>query len=350
MAAPSEWPGSYLKCQIDDVLLLTIVYYSIGQGVNKLGHSFLDLYGPNWDKFVEGPMGDFTAEILCKVQSFALILLLTYSPADDDRAALALPGTESLIAPHVAGDFQWRWMGDTIKPKPIFAQGTSSLPAGPGGRAVTCPPAPPKGLSAPAAAMQNQTKESIPPAQPLHTDPEGRAGTCPPALAPLVPPAATQDSSNEPTPPALPQPLSMPTTLQLEVTSGASGDGHIEEEQDVEEPEVAEMTASGKDDRPGMSVLEEPQDVEMKNVDQDDQDDVVARESVALDDEEDENGDLDGVDDQTWDNGEPLTEEERAHLLTLDTFSRAEDMKRRRRKRMEEEATEAVQQYRLSQS
>lgn len=43
-------------------------------------------------------------------------------------------------------------------------------------------------------------------------------------------------------------------------------------------------------------------------------------------------------DDPSWDNGEPLAEDERTHLLTLDLFSRVQEMKRRRRKRLEMEA------------
>lgn len=39
-----------------------------------------------------------------------------------------------------------------------------------------------------------------------------------------------------------------------------------------------------------------------------------------------------------WDNGEALTEDERAHFLTLDAFSRTEEMKCRRRKRLDREA------------
>lgn len=41
--------------------------------------------------------------------------------------------------------------------------------------------------------------------------------------------------------------------------------------------------------------------------------------------------------DTSWDNGEPLTAEERIEIMRLDVFSRAEEMKRRRRKRIDAE-------------
>jgi hypothetical protein len=44
-------------------------------------------------------------------------------------------------------------------------------------------------------------------------------------------------------------------------------------------------------------------------------------------------------DDMEWDNGEPLTAQERAKMMKMDSFSRAEEMKRRRRKRLDEEDT-----------
>lgn len=97
---------------------------------------------------------------------------------------------------------------------------------------------------------------------------------------------------------------------------------------------------------------EESQDVVMEQVEAVDDGGVIIPPVVQHDTEvgaddydqdgTDENGDHDGVDDQAWDNGETLTDKERAHLLTLDLFSRSEDMKRRRRKRFEEEAAEVA--------
>ena len=61
----------------------------------------------------------------------------------------------------------------------------------------------------------------------------------------------------------------------------------------------------------------------------------------------DQDGDQDGVDDTAWDNGEILTEEERAHLMTLGVFSRAQAMKLCHRKHLEEEVLEAANQQEL---
>ena len=67
------------------------------------------------------------------------------------------------------------------------------------------------------------------------------------------------------------------------------------------------------------------------------------------DDEEDgdQDGDQDGVDDTAWDNGEILTEEECAHLMTLGVFSQAQAIKLCHRKHLEEEALEAANQWEL---
>lgn len=45
--------------------------------------------------------------------------------------------------------------------------------------------------------------------------------------------------------------------------------------------------------------------------------------------------DSDSEDDLEWDNGEPLTENERKWIMTKDKFSRAQEMNRRRRIRLE---------------
>jgi hypothetical protein len=59
---------------------------------------------------------------------------------------------------------------------------------------------------------------------------------------------------------------------------------------------------------------------------------------VELSDGEPDQSDTDEEDDDTsWDNGEPLTAEERANILKLDIFSRAQEMKRRHRERLDRE-------------
>lgn len=42
-----------------------------------MGHSFLDLYGPQWDKYVEGPICDFADEIM-SMSHFLLLIVLPY--------------------------------------------------------------------------------------------------------------------------------------------------------------------------------------------------------------------------------------------------------------------------------
>jgi hypothetical protein len=59
---------------------------------------------------------------------------------------------------------------------------------------------------------------------------------------------------------------------------------------------------------------------------------------LELADGESDQSDTDEEEDDTsWDNGEPLTAEERAKISKLDLLSRAQEMKRRRRERLDRE-------------
>lgn len=41
-----------------------------------MGHGFLSLYGPDWEKFVERPLGDFVDEVYRKFYFYVFIMTL----------------------------------------------------------------------------------------------------------------------------------------------------------------------------------------------------------------------------------------------------------------------------------
>lgn len=289
---------------------------------------------------------------------------------------------------------------ERTKPRTGFARSSSSVPGeGKAGSRSSAPPAttqnqtedhpPPTHSSAPLATTQKEIEDRPPPTEQSQTEsrPATRSSAppattqsqpedCPPNLpsaalaitqnetedhppndlsAPPVLPADTHDRTTQPTDTPLVQSHGLSNDSQDEVAGGVrsadthegTGDGAFEALAD-RQPEGTELEKN-MSSAPNDSEMEEPEP-------QSDRAEAVGSSVIQpmytgeSDDDEDEDGNFDGVDEKAWDNGEPLTDDERSHLLTLDTFSRAEEMKRRRRQRMEEEARKVVLERQLSKS
>lgn len=294
----------------------------------------------------------------------ALLFNDLISLAADERATLALPGSEP--AERTPSTHDWRYLsGDHAKPKFSIARGTSSVPVGNGSRAGSRQPAalkllseppttPLKSSPSPSIITQNPTQKLAPtPLNPSSTSSTTvRSPTQPLATSPSksssVPTSTTQNTAQPPT-------ASMVSTIVVESKTGP--ESHTGGDDIVIEKPTDDRGSQEGDATPSKAMETDSDVIYSVEVKDNDMGSLGDPEDIAMDTDIDllsDNCDCDvdmvglgndgdtGSENQVWDNGEPLTEVEHAHLLTMDEFSRVEEMKRRRRNRLESEGIERL--------